>query len=77
MGKDAKKRILIFLFGMMLVSFLTVIGTLAFFEANLPLFIRNIIITDLAFVVLYVVWIKLHKGYETMYKSGLEMEEEK
>lgn len=77
MGKDTKKRTLIFLFGLTLVSFLTVVGTLAFFEANLPLYIRNVIITDVIFVVLYAVWIKLHKGYETIYKSGLGTGEEK
>ena len=77
MGKDTKKRILIFLFGLTLVSFLTIAGTLAFFEANLLLYIRNVIITDVIFVALYAVWIKLHKGYETIYKSGLELEGEK
>ncbi|MBI2581424.1 hypothetical protein HYV85_06520 [Candidatus Woesearchaeota archaeon] len=77
MGKDTKKRILIFLFGLTLVSFLTIIGTLAFFEADLYDFVRNIVITDMVFVILYVVWIKLHKGYETIYRSGFTLEDKK
>ena len=77
MGKDTKKRILIFLFGLLVVSFLTIIGTLAFFTSDLYDFVRNIVITDLIFIIFYTVWLKLHKGYETMYKSGLESEEKR
>lgn len=77
MSKDTIRRILIFLGGLVIVSFLTVIGTLAFLEPKIPLLVRNIVITDVMFIILYVVWIKLHKGYETMYKSGLELEGKK
>lgn len=74
MSKDTLRRILIFLGGLIIVSFLTVIGTLAFLEPKIPLLVRNIVITDVMFIILYVIWIRLHKGYETMYKSGLELE---
>lgn len=77
MSKDAIRRILIFLGGLIIVSFLTVIGTLAFLEPKIPLLVRNIVITDVMFIILYVIWIRLHKGYETMYKSGLELEGKK
>lgn len=77
MKKETKRRIATFFIGLALVTFVTIIGTLAFFEANLLLYIRNVIVTGIVFVVLYAVWIKLHKGYETMYKSGLELEEKR
>lgn len=78
MQKETKKKTVVFFSGLTIVTFLTVIGSFAFFSAaDLFALIRNVLITDAAFIVLYVVWIKLHKGYETMYKSGLELEEEK
>ncbi len=78
MEKTTKRKIIAFLAGLALVSFLTVVGTVAFFnEVALLALVRNILILDMVFVLLYVAWIKLHKGYETMYKSGLEFEEEK
>lgn len=67
----------VFFVGLLIVSFLTMVGSLAFFAADLAVVLRNIVITDAAFMALYMLWIKLHKGYEKMYKSGLELEEEK
>lgn len=76
MQKETNRKIVVFFSGLTLVSFLTVAGSLAFFSgANLLAVIRNILITDVAFAILYVVWVKLHKGYEQIYKSGLEEEE--
>lgn len=78
MQKETKKKVAAFFIGITLVSFLTAAGSLAFFSASDVLaIIRNVFITDAIFVALYVVWIRLHKGYETIYKSGLELEGEK
>ncbi len=77
MRKDTIRRILVFFGGLVIVTFATIIGTLAFLEPKILLLIRNVVITDIVFIILYVVWIKLHKGYETMYKSGLELEGKK
>ncbi len=76
MQRETKRKVAVFFIGLVLVSFLTAIGSLAFFsDTDLPAVIRNVLITDVAFMILYVVWIKLHKGYEQIYKSGLEEEE--
>ncbi|MBI2550466.1 hypothetical protein HYV83_04785 [Candidatus Woesearchaeota archaeon] len=78
MDKVTKRKLLVFFFGLLLVSFLTVVGTVAFFnEVAIAAFVRNIFIIDAVFVVLYVAWIKLHRGYETIYKSGLDLEDKK
>ncbi len=78
MDKATKRKILVFFFGLLFVSFLTVVGTVAFFnELAILAFARNIFIIDAVFVVLYAAWIKLHKGYETIYKSGFNLEDEK
>ena len=78
MQKETKTKIAVFFIGLLLVSFLTVAGSLAFFSAvNLLAVIRNVFITDAIFIALYVVWIRLHKGYEQIYKSRLEFEEGK
>lgn len=76
MNKDTR-RILAFFGGLIIVTFMTLIGTFAFLEPKILLFVKNVIITDVVFVILYTIWIKLHKGYETMYKSGLELEGKK
>lgn len=78
MQKETKRKVAAFFIGLVLVSFLTAAGSLAFFSASdLLAIIRNVLITDAIFIILYVIWIRLHKGYETIYKSGLELEEEK
>ncbi len=78
MQKGTTRKIAAFFIGLLIVSLLTVVGSLAFFSAaDLLAVIRTVLITDAVFIVLYVVWIKLHKGYETIYKSGLKIEEEK
>ena len=78
MDKVMKRKILVFFFGLLLVSFLTVVGTVAFFnEVAIVAFVRNILILDAVFVVMYIAWIKLHRGYETIYKSGFDIEDKK
>ncbi len=77
MQKVTKRKITVFLAGLLIVSSLTAVGSLAFSAADLVVVLRNITITDAAFLVLYVAWVKLHKGYEQIYKSGLEFEEGK
>ena len=77
MQKATKRKVIVFFIGLLIVSFLTIVGSLAFFSADLAVVLRNVVITDAAFVALYMLWIKLHKGYEKMYKSGLKLEEEK
>lgn len=78
MDKVTKRKILVFFFGLLLVSLLTVVGTVAFFnDVAIAAFVRNVLILDAFFVVLYIAWIKLHKGYETIYKSGFNLEDKK
>lgn len=77
MKKETKRRIAIFFIGLALVTFMTIIGTLAFFEAKVLYFIRNVAFTDVVFVALYALWIRLNRGYEAMYKSGLDLEEKR
>lgn len=77
MQKATKRKMAVFFVGLLIVSFLTIIGSLAFFAADPAVVLRNVAITDAAFMALYMLWIRLNKGYERMYKSGLELEEEK
>ena len=77
MQKVTKRKVIAFFIGLLIVSFLTAVGSLAFFSAELAVVLRNIAITDAIFIALYTVWIRLNRGYEQMYKSGLELEEEK
>ena len=81
MRVDTRRKILLFFFGLLLVSIFTALGTLAFFGPQIISFVRNIIITDAIFIALFIVWAKVNKGYEAIYKSELshkhELEEEK
>lgn len=77
MKKETRRKAIVFFIGLLMVSFLTMVGSLAFFSADVLGILRNVVITNVIFIILYVIWIKLHKGYETIYKSGLELEEEK
>ena len=65
------RKLVIFFVGLLFVSILTVLGTIAFFQAQIISFIRNVIITDAVFAVLFTIWVKVNKGYETIYKSEL------
>lgn len=78
MQKETKRKAVVFFIGLALVSLLTAAGSLAFFSAsNMLAIIKSVFITDSVFIALYVIWIRLHKGYEQIYKSGLELEQEK
>ena len=70
MKRNIRKAV-IFVVGLLLVSVFTIIGTIAF-GVEKPAFVRNVIITDILFAVLFVVWVKVNKNYETIYKSGIE-----
>ena len=65
------RKVIIFFVGLLLVSIVTALGTIAFFQAQIISFIRNVIITDAVFVVLFTIWVKVNKGYEAIYKSEL------
>ena len=71
MRVNTRRKILLFFFGLLVVSILTALGTIAFIGAHVITFLRNIIITDGIFVVLFIIWAKVNKGYETIYKSEL------
>ena len=74
MRAATRRKILLFLFGLLLVSILTALGTIAFMGAQIIPFIRNVIITDGIFIALFVIWARVNKGYETIYKSELAHE---
>jgi len=63
--------------GLVIVSVLTIVATLAFFGQSLPRLVRNIVITDLIFTALYIAWLNANKGYEGIYKAGLSIEDKK
>ena len=71
MRVNTRRKIRFFFFGLLVVSILTALGTIAFIGAHVIGFLRNIIITDGIFIVLFVIWAKVNKGYETIYKSEL------
>ena len=76
MQKATRQKMVVFFVGLLTVSFLTMAGSLAFFSAeDLGVVLRNVVITDVIFMTLYMFWIKLHKGYEKTYKSAFELEE--
>ena len=81
MRADVKRKIVLFFFGLFLVSILTALGTIAFIGPHATSFVRNIVITDVIFIALFTVWAKVNKNYEASYKSELshehEQEEEK
>ena len=76
-----RRKIVLFFFGLLLVSIMTALGTVAFIGPHATSFVRNIAITDAMFIALFIVWAKVNKGYEAIYKSELshkhEQEEEK
>lgn len=78
MQKGTKRKVVVFFIGLALVTLLTAAGSLAFFSASNTLaIVKSIFVTDAIFIALYVIWVRLHKGYEEIYKSGLELEGEK
>jgi hypothetical protein len=72
--KHLKAKAVQILIGEGIVTFVTIIVTLAFLESNGAEILRNIIVVDVLFLVIYVLWIKLFGSYEKMYKFGLKGE---
>ncbi len=70
--KQSVRKAVIFFVGLLLVSIFTVIGTVAFFGVGKVSFARNVIITDILFAILFVIWVKVNKNYETIYKSEIK-----
>ena len=73
--EDVRRRGIQLLIGELIVTFLTIIGTLAFLKSGKFEIIRNIIIVDIIFVAAYIIWIKLFGHYEKIYKFGMQEEE--
>lgn len=72
-----KKKIVGFIIGLLIVSFFTAIATVAFFQSKIFPLLRNVLITDAVFSVLYIAWLKVGKGYESMYKDSFTLEDKK
>ena len=60
--------------GEVIVTAITAIVTLAFIGSRPWTMIRNVIIFDLIFLLIYVLWLKLFGNYEKIYKAGLKEE---
>ena len=60
------------LIGEAAVTFFAVIVTLAFLESGFSDIIRNIVVVDSLFLVIYALWIKMFGSYEKIYKFGLK-----
>jgi hypothetical protein len=73
MAKVRRRAIQIFI-GEGIITVLTIMGTLAFLESGVPHIIRNVIITDILFLIAFFIWVKLFSNYEQMYKQGLKEE---
>jgi hypothetical protein len=73
MAKIRRRAIQIFI-GEGIITMLTIMGTLAFLESGIPHIIRNVIITDILFLIAFFIWVKLFSNYEQMYKQGLKEE---
>ena len=71
------RKTLLFFFGLLVVSILTIIGTVAFMGPHASSFVRNVAITDIVFVALFITWAKVNKGYEDIYKSELSHKHER
>ena len=61
MRADTQRKIVLFFVGLLLVSILTALGTIAFIGPHATSFVRNIVITDTIFVALFTVWAKVTK----------------
>jgi hypothetical protein len=61
--------------GLVLVSITTSIITLAFFAPTPLKFVINIVGMNSVFIIAYLVWKRINKNYEKIYKSTLGDEE--
>jgi len=62
------------LIGEGIVTFIAIVVMLAFLESSGTEIIRNIIVVDVLFLIIYILWIKLFGNYAKMYKFGLKEE---
>lgn len=60
--------------GETIVTAVTILVTLAFIGSDLWTTIRNVIIFDAIFLLIYILWLKLFGNYEKIYKAGLQDE---
>ncbi len=60
--------------GEIIVTAVTATVTLAFIGSSLWAIARNVIIFDLIFLLIYLLWLKLFGNYEKIYKEGLKDE---
>ena len=72
--KNWKSRLLPIVYGEIIIMISTVLVAYAFFDSSTATIIKAIAIVGALFLVVYVLWIKMHKSYEKMYKSGLKEE---
>ncbi len=61
-------------FGETIVTAVTILVTLAFIGSEPWRIIRNVIIFDIIFLLIYILWLKLFGNYEKIYKGGLRDE---
>ncbi len=71
MAKISSKLFHIF-FGETIVTSVTVIVTLAFIGSKPLTILRNVIVLDLVFLIIYILWLKLFGNYEKIYKAALK-----
>ncbi len=71
MAKIRARAFQIFL-GEVIVTAITMIVTLAFIGSKPWIIARNVIILDLIFLLIYIIWLKLFGNYEKIYKAGLK-----
>ncbi len=71
MTKIGSKVFQIF-FGETIVTLVTIIVTLAFIGSKPLTIIRNVIVLDLVFLIIYILWLKLFGNYEKIYKAALK-----
>lgn len=60
--------------GEVIVTAITAIVTLAFIGSRPWTIVRNVIIFDIIFLIIYILWLKLFGNYEKIYKAGLQDE---
>lgn len=72
-AKVSPKLLHIFI-GEAIVTVMTALVTLAFFESKPLTIVRNVIIFNIIFLLIYILWLKLFGNYEKIYKAGLQDE---
>ncbi len=62
------------LLGETIVTAVTITVTLAFIGSRPLIMVRNVVIFDMIFLLIYILWLKLFGNYEKFYKAGLQDE---